>query len=313
MACEFEREPRSECGQRGELMQRVVGKILRAVADYDPDYYDMYADPNERFFAQLYIDRISEAASAIGIRPPATEPGAPRDALGGDGSAGVGGRPRPTLLEAGCQAGRLVIPFAQRGFQVAGIDTSGFALRRARAHAREAGVSARFVQGDLMEELGRHPEWQYDIVVCAEVVYQSTQWRLMVERLAGAVRPGGLLCVSHRPKFYYLVEAMKRGGVEATAMILREQEGALQYYEPGYYNWQTPEELETFYGSLGLRWLGPFPVDRFAWLAGVDPSQLTDEQRARLLALERAELPTAACCARYVGVLAQRLKRGATG
>ena len=39
-------------------MKRAVRKILRAVAGYDPDYYDMHDDPNERFFAQLYLERI---------------------------------------------------------------------------------------------------------------------------------------------------------------------------------------------------------------------------------------------------------------
>src|SRR3989338_8532648 len=99
-------------------MQKTVRKLLRAVADYDPDYYDMYADPNEAFFAQLYLERIRRHAEAAGIR---------------SGAA---------VLEAGCQAGRLVVPMAKMGFAVTGVDTSGFGLRRAREHAKQAGVNA---------------------------------------------------------------------------------------------------------------------------------------------------------------------------
>ena len=105
-------------------MRRAVRKLLRAVANYDPDYYDMYADANEAFFAQLYIERITRHAEAAGIRPPAT------------------------ILEAGCQAGRLVVPFATLGYQVTGIDASMFALRRARAHTKAAGTTATFLQGE---------------------------------------------------------------------------------------------------------------------------------------------------------------------
>ena len=113
-------------------MHKTVRKVLRAVADYDPDYYDMYADPSEAMFAQLYLERIRRHAEEAGIRPPAA------------------------VLEAGCQAGRLVVPLAQLGFQVTGIDTSGFGLRRAREHAAAAGVRADFLKGDLQEVLAPH-------------------------------------------------------------------------------------------------------------------------------------------------------------
>ena len=143
-------------------MQKTVRKILRAVADYDPDYYDMCTDANEQLFAQLYVKRIIRHAEAEGIRAPRT------------------------LLEAGCQTGRLVVPFAKQGFQVTGIDTSRFALRRARTHAKAAGVEATFVQGDLTKILAQRPQQQFDIVLCAEVIYLSREHREMLRALAGA-------------------------------------------------------------------------------------------------------------------------------
>ena len=286
-------------------MQKTVRKILRAVADYDPDYYDMRADPNEQWFAKLYVERIIRHAEAAGIRPPATEPGALRSARGGDGSAGVGGRPRPTLLEAGCQAGRLVVPFAERGFQVTGVDTSRFALRRARAHAKAAGVNATFAQGDLMHVLRRDPQRQFDIVVCAEVLYLSPHYREMLRTLAGAVRPGGLLCVSHRPKSYYLLEAIRQDDLATAAAVLERSEGPFR--DSAYYNWQTEEELRDLYGSLGLRWVALHPIDHVAWAGGVKLETLTDEQRAQWLELElRLTRDLIGTCARYVLVVAAK-------
>ena len=262
-------------------MQKTVRKILRAVADYDPDYYDMRADPNEQWFAKLYVERVIRHAEAAGIRPPAA------------------------LLEAGCQAGRLVVPFAERGFQVTGIDTSRFALRRARAHAKTAGVDASFVQGDLMKVLQRDPQRQFDIVVCAEVIYLSPHYREMLRVLAGAVRPGGLLCVSHRPTLYYLLEAIRQNDLATAAAVLERSEGPFR--DSAYYNWQTEEELRSLYGSLGLRWVALDPIDHVAWAGGVNLQTLTDEQRAQWLELElRMTRDIVGTCARYVLVVAAK-------
>ena len=265
-------------------MQKVMRKFLRVVADYDPDYYDMYADPNEAIFAQLYVRRIAQHAALAGILPPAS------------------------VLEAGCQAGRLVVPFAKQGFQVTGIDTSGFALRRARKHVQAAGVDARFVQGNLVDVLRAHPDWQYEIVVCAEVLYLSPDYRTMLQRLAAAVRPGGLLCVSHRPKLYYALEALRHRDLDTAQRVLTSHEGQFDgpFHEKGYYNWQTEEELRGLYASLGLRQVKVYPIDQSAWLAQVTPSQLTTAEQDQWLQLELGLSSEAATCARYTLVIATR-------
>jgi SAM-dependent methyltransferase len=261
-------------------MKKGLRKLLRAVADCDPDYYDMCADPNERWFAQLYIERIRQRAEEAGIRPPAT------------------------LLEAGCQAGRLVVPFARLGYRVTGIDTSRFAIRRAREHAREAGVTATWLRGDLVTVLQRPHTPLYDIVVCAEVLYQSPRYRQMLEVLAASVRPGGLLCVSHRPKSYYVIEALRHGDWDTAASVLRHSEG--RFRDHAYCNWQTEEDLRGLYSSLGLTGLTLYPIDRLAWLGGISPASLTELQRELWLQCELALPSTAGCCARYVLVVAAR-------
>ena len=239
----------------------------------------MYADPNEAFFAQLYLERIRQHTEQVGIRPPAK------------------------VLEAGCQAGRLAVPLAKMGFQVTGIDTSGFALRRAREHAQEAGVVATFVQGKVEEVLAARPEWQYDVVVCVEVLYLTPDYREILRTLAGAIRPGGLLCVSHRPKFYYLLEALRQYDLRSALEVQGRGEGPFR--DAAYYNWQTQEELRQLYAAVGLQWVACYPIDRFAWLGGLSPSKLTDEQRDELLRIE-LESKEGAECARYVLVMAQR-------
>lgn len=264
------------------LMHKTMRKILRVVADRDPDYFDMYADGNEACFARLYVERIKQRAAAAGITPPAT------------------------LLEAGCQAGRLVVPLARMGFQVTGIDTSGFALRRAREHVKMARLDARLIQGDVVKVLRRHPQ-QYDIVVCAEVVYLSPHYHLILQTLANAVRPGGLLCVSHRPKWYYLLEALRQQDWRTATTVLRTSEGPFR--DSAYYNWQTEAELYRLYQALGFQEAALYPIDRLAWLTGLNLARLTAEQRDRWLQCELQAVNQHPSWARYVLVIAQR-RRG---
>ena len=212
--------------------------------------------------------------------------------------------PPAAVLEAGCQAGRLVVPLARRGFRVTGVDTSGFALRRARAHLRAAGAQAELIRGDAAEALSARPG-AYDLAVCAEVVYLSPRYREILQALARAVRPGGLLCVSHRPQHYYFVEALRASDPATAGAVLRRPEG--RFRDSAYYNWQTEPQLRSLYASLGLRWVAAYPIDRLAWLSGARLSSFSAEQRQRWLEWE-LEMVDNAMCARYVLVIAERPK-----
>ena len=265
-------------------MQKLLRKVLRAVAEYDPTYYDMYDDPNEAFFARVYLERITRHLALAHIEPPAR------------------------ILDAGCQAGRLAIPLAQRGFQVTGVDTSRFALTRARRHAAAVGVRVHWQRGDVPALLRRSRRRGYDAIVCAEVVYLQRRYRDFLASLARALRPGGLLFVSHRPRLYYFVEALRHHDLATARLVLKAQEGQLGGLVPGrgYYNWHTEEQLRQLYSDLGLRWISVYPIDQFAWLSRMNPSRLTREQQEAWLQLELQSANSAATCGRYALVVAEQ-------
>ncbi|HEY6348164.1 MAG TPA: methyltransferase domain-containing protein [Candidatus Angelobacter sp.] len=54
-----------------------------------------------------------------------------------------------SLLDLCCGPGRHSVEFAQRGFQVTGVDRSTFLLDRAREHASQANVAVEWVQEDM--------------------------------------------------------------------------------------------------------------------------------------------------------------------
>lgn len=54
-----------------------------------------------------------------------------------------------TLLDLCCGPGRHSVEFAQRGFQVTGVDRSAFLLERAREHAAQTNTAVEWVQEDM--------------------------------------------------------------------------------------------------------------------------------------------------------------------
>lgn len=60
------------------------------------------------------------------------------------------------ILELACGTGRICIPLAKQGFEVAGMDHSAAMLNEARAKASAAGVSVEWIQSDMRDfDLGR--------------------------------------------------------------------------------------------------------------------------------------------------------------
>lgn len=75
----------------------------------------------------------------------------------------VGGfQPPMSILDLGCGTGGHVLPLAQRGFQVTGIDLAEEMIGQAKQRALEGGIHADFFRGDLRSlDLGK----KFDAVI----------------------------------------------------------------------------------------------------------------------------------------------------
>ncbi len=111
------------------------------------------------------------------------------EALGG---SVAGGR----ALDLACGEGRNAIWLAERGWKVTGVDFSRVAVERARALARERGVTLELREADATQW---HPEaGAYDLVLIAYLQIPPTQRRLAFARAADALAPGGqLFAIAH--------------------------------------------------------------------------------------------------------------------
>src|SRR5439155_16310661 len=74
--------------------------------------------------------------------------------------------PRPgRLIDLGCGTGRLLVPFARRGFWVLGVDLSAEMLKVAREKAGAEGVAVHLLRANLTE-LGCVRDATFDYAAC---------------------------------------------------------------------------------------------------------------------------------------------------
>ena len=99
-------------------------------------------------------------------------------------------------LDLACGEGQNSIWLASLGWRVLGVDFSSVAIHKARRRAERDGVDADFLCDDL---LTYEPETRaFDLVLVLYLHVLTDERRLVLERAAGAVAPGGtFLLIGH--------------------------------------------------------------------------------------------------------------------
>jgi len=125
------------------------------------------------------------------------------------------GRPQPAILriaewggliepvlDSGCGTGEHALLAASMGLEVRGVDVAGTAIERARAKARQRGLSAEFIVGDVLalDEITRlEPPFRTVIDVGCFHTFANADRPLYASSLAAVTEPGSvlhLLCFS---------------------------------------------------------------------------------------------------------------------
>lgn len=105
------------------------------------------------------------------------------------------------ILDIGCGPGRILVPLAQRGFQVVGLDTCAEYRRQARALAQRRELEIDVRPGDVFElELGDTPPFDAVLDVFAVIGYHAEPVFDVVaaRQMRTALRPGGQLMIQTR-------------------------------------------------------------------------------------------------------------------
>ncbi|MFD4372477.1 class I SAM-dependent methyltransferase [Streptomyces sp. NPDC058486] len=99
------------------------------------------------------------------------------------------------VLDVGCGEGADAIWLARAGWDVTALEVSGVALRRAAAHARDAGADIRWVHAGLTE--AALPPASFDLVSAQYPALLRTPGAEAEHALLAAVAPGGVLLLVH--------------------------------------------------------------------------------------------------------------------
>lgn len=117
--------------------------------------------------------------------------GAPNGALVAEVAELTPGR----VLDVGCGEGADAVWLAQAGWNVTALEVSGVALKRAAQHARDAGVSIRWVHAELAEA-ALSPR-SFDLVSAQYPALLRTPDAAAERAMLAAVAPGGVLLLVH--------------------------------------------------------------------------------------------------------------------
>jgi cyclopropane fatty-acyl-phospholipid synthase-like methyltransferase len=96
------------------------------------------------------------------------------------------------VLDLGCGTGTNCIYLARHGWEVAGVDFSILAIRRARRKARRAGVDCRFYRGDVTDLVFLTDSFDLALDIGCLHSLPSEGWERYAAGVARLVLPGGL-------------------------------------------------------------------------------------------------------------------------
>jgi SAM-dependent methyltransferase len=171
------------------------------------------------------------------------------------------------VLDVPCGIGRVAIPLARLGFEVAGVDLSPHLVGVAEEKAAASGLPAgrgRFSVGDMRDLGSRFPPGSFDAVlnVFTSIGYGPEEDDLRFFREARAVtRPGGLLLISGLRNRDYIARNPSQNVYEESRRLL-----VLDTYsfdssrsrEKGVWRFYLKRGDE---GGEVLKFAGEFPVD----------------------------------------------------
>jgi len=109
--------------------------------------------------------------------------------------AEVAGLTPGRVLDVGCGEGADAVWLARGGWDVTALEVSGLALERAVGHARDAGVTVRWVHAELAH--APLPPASFDLVSAQYPALLRTPDAAAERALLAAVAPGGVLLLVH--------------------------------------------------------------------------------------------------------------------
>jgi ubiquinone/menaquinone biosynthesis C-methylase UbiE len=134
------------------------------------------------------------------------------------------------LIDLGCGTGRLLLPFARRGYWVLGVDLSEEMLREAGRKAAKQGVPIERVKANLVE-LDAIADQSFDYAACLfstlGMIHGARERERVVQHAYRLLRPGGTLVLHVHNRWFNVWDPAGR------VWVLSDLLHALLYRTPG--------------------------------------------------------------------------------
>lgn len=98
------------------------------------------------------------------------------------------------VLEIGCGDGGNLVPFAERGCDVLGVDMSPSRIEVAKECFAELGLKGDFLASDIFKV--KELEYQFDLILCHDVLEHIDDKQTFIANLKKYVKPGGVVFMS---------------------------------------------------------------------------------------------------------------------
>ncbi len=152
-------------------------------------------------------------------------------------------------LDAGCGAGRHLVPLAARDFAALGVDLEAGVLAALKARREAAGLPARLARADLKRLPFR--DHTFDLAVSINVINHgdAAAFRSYCRELDRVLRPGGHLFINVSPlAFAALVRLPQTRELEPGTLVnIATPDGEMVHHFP------APEELRGHFPGYRLR------------------------------------------------------------
>ncbi|KOR36675.1 hypothetical protein AM228_10905 [Planktothricoides sp. SR001] len=280
-----------------------LSRIFRGVANnFEPEdiqenlvrkstQYNMVTAPDEPYYAEQYWTF---------IRPHL-------DKLSGQIQA----------IDLGCCQGRFTLRLAQLfpTGQVVACDFSPDAISTAKQYAQKASVTNISYRVQTISECLETIEPNTcDIILMTEVTFFYPKWQLDLPKIVESLKPGGILVMSFKSKYFYALTIARHRVWENVDMLINQTQGRIGRGSPVEFTWQTSTEIrEILTDKFGLTLLDLVGIGVVSGMKGhdphddiVQPSLLNNSGREALMKLELTLAPQVPDTGRYILAVARK-------
>ncbi len=160
------------------------------------------------------------------------------------------------ILDVGCATGRYLIPLAEKGHELTGVDYVNYNLGILRQKAERMGLSVTAKQGDA-RDLTKYPNDWYDIVLFLGPMYHLFTEEDKVRALAEAKRvlkPGGALFVGYIMNEFGVIRFGIMDGNIAEAIACGKLDGPfhIRNTEEDLFSFDTLDDIDRYRCKAGL-------------------------------------------------------------